>query len=214
MKKLFTLVLLICIAPGFAQTKLYVHPDADSYVARTKSLAILPLDVQVKLRPKELKDFTPEQIVDMNHNEAKDIQKAMYSWFLTRKKRGSLKIENIQNPTVTNSILKKNNIDIFDYSEYTPEELGKILNVDVVVQGSFETSKPMSGAAGAALLLVGGFAGATSNATMNMDFFDTRDNELVVNYFKNIKGGLGTTSDDLINILMRKASRRIPYTGM
>ena len=210
MKKLLFLFIIPIVS--FTQTKLYVHPDADEYVKNTKSIAILPLDVQVKLRPKELKDFTSEQMVEMNQREAKDIQKAMYSWFLTRKKRGTLLIEKVQNPTVTNAILIKNGIDLYAYSHIPPNELGEILGVDVIITGSFETSKPMSNAASAALLLLGGIGGATSNATMNMDFIDTRDNELVVNYFKNVKGGLGSSSDNLINILMRKVSRRIPYT--
>lgn len=60
-------------------------------------------------------------------------------------------------------------------------------------------------------LAVLGIGGATQNATVNLDFIHN-DNELIVNYYKNLKGGLGSSSDDLINILMRKASRRIPYT--
>ena len=213
MKKLLLIVSFYLFAINSnSQTKLYVHQDADTYVSNTKSIAILPLDVQVKLRPKELKDFSSEQIVSMNQAESKDIQRAMYSWFLTRKKRGTLLIETVQNPTVTNAKLKKAGINIHDYSMYTPNELGEILGVDVIITGSFETSKPMSNAAGIGLALLGGF-GATANATMNMDFYNTSDDELVVNYFKNVKGGLGSSSDDLINVLVRKVSRRIPYTN-
>tara|TARA_B110000459_G_scaffold176121_1_gene199977 strand:+ start:867 stop:1082 length:216 start_codon:yes stop_codon:yes gene_type:complete len=60
-------------------------------------------------------------------------------------------------------------------------------------------------------VLFGGF-GAISSAVCNIDFYDTRDDELVVNYLKKIKGSLGTDSQDLINILMGKLTRRIPYT--
>ena len=63
---------------------------------------------------------------------------------------------------------------------------------------------------GLAVLTGGMFA--TNSATMNMDFMSTIDDELVVNYHKKIKGTLGSDSQDLINILMRKVSRRIPYT--
>lgn len=195
----------------FSQTKLYVHPDADTYVENTKTVAILPLKVQVKLRPKELKDFTPEQMDQMNKDEAIDIQKGMYTWFLTRKKRGTLLVD-VQNPTTTNSLLKKKGIDIHNYSEYLPEELGKILGVEAIITGNFETSKPMSNAAAIGLAVFTGGMFATSAATMNMDFTNTSDNELVVNYNKKIKGTLGTDAQDLINILMRKVSRRIPYT--
>ena len=81
MKKLSLLLLFIGMS-AIGQTKLYVHPNADDYAANTKSIAILPLDVQVKLRPKQLKDFSPEQIVSMEKSEALDIQKGMHSWFL------------------------------------------------------------------------------------------------------------------------------------
>jgi len=212
MKKLLVL-LSVCLinVSMFSQTKLYVHPDADTYVANTKTIAILPLKVQVKLRPKELKDFTQEQIVEMGKNESLDIQKGMYTWFLTRKKRGTLLVD-VQNPTRTNALLKKSGIDIHSYDEYLPSELGKILGVETIITGSYETSKPMSNGAAIGLAVLTGGLWATNSATMNMDFMSTTDDELVVNYLKQIKGTLGTDAQDLINVLMRKVSRRIPYT--
>ena len=212
MKKLLTLVFIFSIIFSLtAQTKLYVHPDADGYVAKTKTIAILPMKVQVKLRPKELKDFTPEQIIDMGKNESLDIQKGMHTWFLTRKKRGSLLVD-VQNPSRTNALLKKNGIDIHSYDEYLPSELGEILGVETIITGSYETSKPMSNGAAIGLAVLTGGMFATNTATMNMDFMSTTDDELVVNYLKKIKGSLGSDAQDLINVLMRKVSRRIPYT--
>jgi hypothetical protein len=210
MKKIVIIALLFTSYLA-AQTKLYVHPDGDNYAANTKTMAILPLDTQVKLRPKQLKDFTSEQIEEMEKNEALDIQKGMHSWFLTRKKRGELTI-NVQTPARTNALLKKAGVDIHNYQEYLPSELGKILGVDCVVMGTFETNQPMSAAASIVVgALFGGF-GATQSAICNFDFYDTRDDELVVNYLKKVKGGLGSDSQDLINVLMRKVTRRIPYT--
>lgn len=208
---LLILTTLLFTIESYSQTKLYIHPDGDNYAANTKTIALLPLNVQVKLRPKELKDFTQEQIIQMSQDEALDIQKGMHSWFLTRMKRGET-IAKVQSPQRTNALLKKAGIDIYDAASYLPSELGEILNVDCVVMGSFETSKPMSTAASLGVgLLTGGF-GSTQAALCNLDFYDTRDDELVVNYLKKIKGGLGSDSSDLINVLMRKVTRRIPYT--
>ncbi len=210
--KLFSFVILFMILTSVsAQTKLYVHPDADSYVKNTKTIAILPMKVQVKLRPKELKNLTPEHIVEMGKNEALDIQNAMYNWFLTREKRGTLLIS-VQNPARTNELLKENGIDIHDYADKLPGELGEILGAETIITGNFETSKPMSVGVAAGLKVFTGEAFATNSATMDMNFISASDDELVVNYLKNVKGSLGSNSGDLINILMRKVSRRIPYT--
>jgi len=210
--KNLTLLILFIGAMAFGQTKLYVHPDADNYAAKTKTIAILPLDVQVKLRPKQLKDFTTEQIENMEKAEALDIQKGMHSWFLTRKKRGTF-TKDVQTPARTNAILTKAGIDIHNVTEYLPSELGAILGVECVVMGSFETSKPMSDAAGIAIGVLFGAFTATNNAVCNLDFYNVEDDELVVNYLKKISGSLGTDAQDLINILMRKVTRRIPYTN-
>lgn len=211
MKNLFFIFLLFSTY-SISQTKLYVHPDGDNYAKNTQTIALLPLNVQVKLRPKQLKDFTSEQIEEMEKNESLDIQKGMHSWFLTRKKRGEFS-KSIQTPQRTNALLKKAGIDIHTTSDYLPSELGKILGVDCVVTGSFETSKPMSDAASIAIGALFGAFGSTSSAVCNIDFYDTRDDELVVNYLKKINGSLGSDSQDLINILMRKVTRRIPYTN-
>ena len=211
MKHLFFIFLLISTY-SISQTKLYVHPDGDTYAKNTQTIALLPLNVQVKLRPKQLKDFTSEQIEEMEKNESLDIQKGMHTWFLTRKKRGEFS-KSIQTPQRTNALLKKAGIDIHTTSDYLPSELGEILGVDCVVTGSFETSKPMSDAASIAMGALFGAFGSTSSAVCNIDFYDTRDDELVVNYLKKIKGSLGSDSQDLINILMRKVTRRIPYTN-
>ncbi|MFT5791610.1 MAG: opacity protein-like surface antigen [Saprospiraceae bacterium] len=211
MKKFLLILTITFTTLSFSQTKLYVHPDADTYVANTKTIAILPMKVQVKLRPKQLKDFTSEQIIEMGKNESLDIQKAMYTWFLTRKKRGTMLV-GVQNPTRTNALLKKEGIDIHSYDEYLPSELGKILGVETVITGSYETSKPMSTGAAIGLAVLTGGMFTTNSAVMNMDFTSTTDDELVVNYNKKVKGSLGSDAQDLINVLMRKVSRRIPYT--
>jgi hypothetical protein len=211
MKKIIVILTLLVTTISFSQTKLYVHEDAKDYVANTKTIAILPLRVQVKLRPKELKDFTPEQIVQMGKDEAMDIQKGMHTWFLTRKKRGTLLVD-VQTPARTNALLKKAGIDIHSYDEYLPSELGKILGVEAIITGSYETPKPMSNGAAIGLAVLTGGMFATNTATMNMDFMSTTDDELVVNYNKKIRGTLGSDAQDLINVLMRKVSRRIPYT--
>ena len=213
MKKLILLFLLLLIPIiSSSQTKLYVHPNADTYAANTKSIAILPLRVQVKLRPKQLKDFTREDIIQMQKDEALDIQKGMHSWFLTRQQRGTF-TGKVLTPARSNAMLKREGIDIYSVDEYLPSELGEILGVDCIVMGSFETSKPMSDGASIALGALFGSFGATQSALCNLDFYNVTDDELVVNYLKKINGSMGSDAQDMINILMRKVTRRIPYTN-
>lgn len=209
MKKIILLLAVVFSISISAQTKLYVHPDADNYVAETTTLAILPLSTEIKMRPKQLKDFTPEQIEEMELNESLNIQKSMYSWFLNKKKKGKLLVD-IQNPKKTNKLLKDAGIDISLANEELTSDLAKILGVEGTIGGTFETNKPMSNAAAIGLAVLG-IGGATQNATLNLDI-NHKDDETVVNYLKNLKGGLGSSTDDLINVLMRKTARRIPYT--
>ncbi|MBJ7880277.1 hypothetical protein [Gelidibacter salicanalis] len=213
MKKLLPAIFLIAfIFNAKAQTNLYENPQFDDIAKTHKSIAITPFKTQVKLRPKQMKDMTNEQLDRIEKSEGEGIQTAMYSWFLKRKKRGDMQTIEIQDPKATTALLNKKDINYMNISNYTPQELAQILGVDAIITGAFETDKPMSEGASIALGLLAGFWGATNSAVINMSVHNAEDGILLWNYNKKVKGGMGSSSEDLINVLMRKASRRLSYT--
>jgi len=194
-----------------SQTNLFENPDFDKIAKEHKVIGVIPFKAFVTLRPKQMKNITSEQLERMEKLEGKSIQSALYSWFLKRKKRVTLSVD-VQNPATTNAILKKAGINSDNYEKYTPSELAKLLKVDSIIMGTFETNKPMSEGASVALGLLIGFWGATNSATINLSIYNSVDGELLINYNKKVKRSIGSDNDDLINIIMRKASRRIAYT--
>jgi hypothetical protein len=158
-----------------------------------------------------MKDITPEQLQRMEESEGLSIQSAMYSWFLKRDKRQKLKVK-VQDPNTTNALLRRNIITPEYIADYTPNELAEILGVDAVIMGTFETNKPMSEGASVALGMLVGFYGSTNKAIINLSVYNAEQGELLVNYNKAVSGSIGSSTEDLINTLMRKASRRISYT--
>ena len=158
-----------------------------------------------------MKNITPEQLEQMCEDEGKGIQQSMYSWFLTRESRGTLLVK-VQNPVTTNAVLSKEGITIDNLDNYIPSDLARILGVDAVIMGTFQTSKPMSEGAAIALSALFGFFGSTNQAVINLFIYNGEDGETMVNYHRKISGSIGVSSDDLVNKLMRKASRKIAYT--
>lgn len=192
-----------------AQTHLYQHPDFAAKTSDHKIIAILPFDANVSLRPKQMKEITQDQFNELERNEGLSVQSAMYSWFLKRKKKGDLQVD-IQDPKRTNALLAQNKVE--DLNILTSDQLAQLLGVDAVITGTFETDKPMSDGASIALGLLIGFWGTTNTATINMSVNNGTDGELLWNYNKKVAGSLGSNTDQLINKLMRKASRRLGYT--
>lgn len=213
MKNLFVPILLFAFLINVnAQTNLYENPEFDDIAKSHRIIAIVPFKTKVKLRPKQMKDMTSEQLDRLEKAEGEGIQAALYSWFLKRKKRGDMNTVDIQDVRTTTAILNKKDINYDNILDYTPQELAQILGVDSVISGDFETNKPMSEGASLALGLLVGFGGATNSALINMSVHNAENGTLLWNYNKKVKGGLGSSSEDLINVLMRKASRRLSYT--
>jgi len=191
---------------------MYEHPKFDSIAENHKSIAILQFDTSIELRKKQMEKMTAEDLKKMEQDEAKSIQLSMYSWFLKRKKSGKLKTIEIQDPKKTTAILLKNKITEENINAYTLEDLAKLLDVDAIISGNYKTNKPMSEGASVALGLLVGFWGSTNSSTINMSVHNSADGLLLWNYNKKVSGSIGSNSDDLINKLMRKASRRLSYT--
>ncbi|AEM71018.1 secreted protein [Allomuricauda ruestringensis DSM 13258] len=209
MKKILFLLLPFSV---LSQTSLYENPDFDAIAENHQIIAMVPFKTQVKLRPKQMKDMDEEQMAKLERSEGESIQTAMYSWFLKRKKRGKMQRIRVQDPRTTNAKLLKLGIDYDNILEHTPMELAKILEVDAVISGDFETNKPMSEGASVALGLLIGFWGSTNSAIVNMSIHNAEDGILLWNYNKKVRGSLGSSPEDLVNVLMRKASRRLAYT--
>ncbi|SMD46401.1 hypothetical protein SAMN00777080_5090 [Aquiflexum balticum DSM 16537] len=208
---LFLIFILFVSNYSQAQTHLYEHPKFDEITKNHELVAILPFKTSITLRPKDMKDMSAEQLDRMEVSEGLSIQSAMHSWFLKREKRGTLKT-NFQDPAVTNAKLKRLGVTFENIDEYTPEEIAKFLEVDGIIMGTFETNKPMSEGASATLGLLVGFYGSTNKAVINMSVYNAEDGLLLANYNKGLNGSIGTSTEDLINTVMRKASRRLSYS--
>ncbi len=208
---MFSLIASLFSLSVFAQTHLYENPNFEKIAKDHKIIAIIPFESSVTLRPKQMKNISTEQLDKMEKSEGESVQMGFYSWFLKREKRGQLTVK-VQDPNKTNALLKRNGITYENMKDYTPEEIAKLLEVDALVSGTFETNKPMSEGASIVLGALIGFWGSTNKAVMNMYIHNAADGEVLINYNKALNGTIGSSTEDLINILLRKASRRIAYT--
>ena len=212
MQNIFVFTLLLALSyPSYSQTHLYENPKFDELVKNHEIIGIIPFKASITLRPKQMKEFTPEQLEKMEIAEGQSVQGAFYSWFMKREKQGKLQIK-VQSPAVSNAALQKAGVNRENYERFTPGELAKIMGVDAVILGTFETNKPMSEGAAIALGAFGGIYGSTNKAVINIFIYNAADNELLVNYHKGVSGSVGSSTEDLINIVLRKASRRISYS--
>jgi len=210
-KSCFTLFLLIVVFSVYSQTRLFVDPNFGRIANDHKVIAVVPFRTTISLRPKQMAALKEGQLERMQEDESKSIQMSMYAWFLKRKQQGKMWVD-VQDASTTTALLAKSGVNYANIDEHTPEEIAKILKVDAIVKGTFDTDKPMSDGASLALGVLVGFWGATNKATINMFIHNADDGKVLVNYNKAVAGSVGSSTDQLINIVMRKASRRIPYT--
>ncbi|MEM9896923.1 MAG: hypothetical protein AAF789_11175 [Bacteroidota bacterium] len=207
---LISLVLSVSIS-AFSQTKLFIEPEFYTYGGDHKIIAILPFKTTISLRPKQMSSLKKGQLEKLQENESASIQQSMYSWFLKRKQQGKMWVD-VQDVNTTNAMLSRSEITYKNLDKLTPAEIAQILQVDAVIKGTFETNTPMSEGAAVALGWLFGFYGPTNEATLNLFIYNATDGKVLVNYNKRVTGAIGSSSEELINIVMRKASRRIPYT--
>lgn len=210
-KNIIVLTLLLTYISINAQTRLFVDPNFSSVGNNHKTIAVIPFETSISLRPKQMKELHEGELEKMEERESKDIQYAMYSWFLKRKQQGKLWVD-IQDATTTNAILEENVIIYSNIGKQKTSKIAELLGVDALIRGTFETNKPMSDGASIAIGVLFGAFGSTNKATINMFIYNGKNEKVLVNYNKGVSGSIGSSTDQLINTIMRKASRRIPYT--
>lgn len=184
----------------------YMAPNARQQAINHEVVAILRPKVSIKARRKDNIDAIKES----QKTSAIEFQQEIYSYMLKRKGRGQM-IVNIQDVDETNAILNKNEIDIH---ALTSAELCEILGVDAVITSNFSLSKPMSTGGAIALGLLTGYGGATNEVVVSMGIKDCSTKSLLWKYDHTYQGGLGSSSSQLVDGLMRNASKKMPYILM
>jgi hypothetical protein len=210
-RNLLLLLLLALATLSYSQTReIYVNPNFSTLAKDHQKLAILPFKTIIKLRPKQRESMTTEQMDQLQKDEGLAVQSAMQTYFLKRKEQHDFKIA-FQDLGTTNAILAKNNIDQSNLGNYTPKELAALLEVDGIISGILSSDKPMSEGASVALGVLVGFYGPTNSGKCTININDAATGDLLWKYEKTLSRSLGSDTNTIINTMMRKASRQLPY---
>ena len=209
--KSFSLCAFLCLLLVSCGPKIYTAANFSTALARHKTVAILPCEVTMKLRPNEARKMGEQQVADLNTKTAYDIQEKMYGWFLRRENKFQYTV-NFQDVTKTNAKLKEAGISYGDLKTTDRQKLAQLLGVDAVMQNRVNMEKPMSeGAAIAVGLLVGAW-GSTNNVETTINIHDGSSGDLLWKYDYTAAGSVGSSSTKLVDALMRNATKKFPYT--
>lgn len=190
---------------------IYKSPEFETALAKHKTVAILPAEVNILLRPNQSRKLTPEQLDDMAIKTGYDIQDKMQNWFLRRAEKYNFTVT-FQDVNQTNAKLKQAGIGYRDLRTEDRAKLARILGVDAVIQNRTNMDKPMSeGAAVAAGILLGVW-GSTNSVATTINIHDGKTGKLLWNYDYEAQGSFGSSPTRLIDNLMRNASKKFPYS--
>jgi hypothetical protein len=207
MQWLFVSLLFLVSACG---PKIYKSNDFTDVAAKHKLVAILPAYVAIELRPNAAKKMTAEDLGKKRQSTGYDIQDKMYSWFLRRSDKFKYTVK-FQDVSKTNSILKSSGISYDDISTKPKDEIAKLLGVDAVISNYTKMDKPMSeGAAIAVGLLIGAW-GSTNNVNTTINIHEGKLGDLIWKYDYVAQGSVGSSTQNLVDGLMRNAARKFPY---
>lgn len=207
-KALFVCFAVLMVnASAFGQKKIYENPKMKEIAPTHKIVAILPFNVTIKMA-KLPKGTTQDDIVKQQKAESTNIQNSVYTYLLRKSKKYTVSFQDVSK---TNVLLKKAGITDENVGEKTMDELAKMLGVDAVIGGTIVTDKPISEGAAIAKAFLFGFGGKSAEAKTTMTIHNAADGELLWRYDRTVSGGLGSSTDDMVETMMRQIARNFPY---
>lgn len=211
-KHLLTLSLVLLAFFANAQfegsKQIFESPKLKTEIGKHKTVAILPFNTKISYK-KQPKNFSAEANRDQEKTMSKSIQSSLYTFLLRKSSNYTVEFQDVDK---TNILLKKAGmLDKLD--EFTKDEIAKALGVDAVLGGSFETEQTKSEAGAiATAVLFGGLGGKTGTGSLTLTRNDGSNGDLLWRFFKTMDDGITTSTDDLVERMMRKVSRNFPYS--
>lgn len=188
--------------------QIFESPKLEETVKKHKLVAILPFSTVMSFRK-------PPKNFDFDANKAKEkamstsIQSSMFTFLLRKSSNYTVEFQDVDK---TNILLKKAGM-AEKLDEFTKDEIAKVLGVDAILSGKFETEQTKSeSAAIVTTVLFGGLGSKTGTGALTLVLNEGTSGEMLWRFYKSMNDGIFSSSDDLVDRMMRKVSRNFPYT--
>lgn len=201
------------VGQAFAQfggntKQVFESPNLKSETSKHKTIAILPFDVAITYR-KQPKNFSSEANKAQEQQMSSSIQSSMYTYLLRKQNDYTVGFQDVDK---TNILLKKNGM-LNKMDSLTKDEICKALGVDAVVSGKYmiEQTKSEAGAIASAVVF-GGFGGKTGTGNLVLTLNNGSNGDLLWRFTKTLDDNITTSTDDVVEHMMRKVARNFPYS--
>ncbi|GAC1380266.1 MAG: hypothetical protein NVSMB45_03310 [Ginsengibacter sp.] len=208
----FLFAVLFSFSGAFAQfegsKQIYHSPNLKEQIALHKIVAIIPFEASITYK-RIPKNYDSSANKNEEKSLSKSLQQSMYTYLLRKSDKYSVSFQDVDK---TNAILKSKGI-IDKLDEITSDSLCKYLGVDAVVKCRYTYEKTASeaGAIAKAILLGSALGGKTGAGSLTMQIYNAKAGELLWRFYKVMDDSILSSTDVLMERMMRKVSRNFPY---
>ena len=202
---LMMMALLITV-PIFGQKGIYESDKFNELSKGHEVLAIIPFFTKLKLKDSNSK----EESRRLAEIEGSAVQDALETYFGRGKKKKKFSVE-FQNTDNTNALLAQNNITYKNIDTFTIKELSDILKVDGIISGNLDTNILLSKGIPEGFSIIDYFLGESDYGRIGIKISDGKTGKLLWKYENEINKKSGKNTEDLIDKMMKKVTRKFPY---
>jgi len=208
MMKHYILILFLIFsgASANAQKNIYESAKFDDLSAEHEVLAILPFLTHLELK----NEISETELKALEEKEGRAVQDALETYFSKRKKKKKFYVD-FQNVKNTNAILAQNDITYDNIDVYTIKQLSEILGVDGIISGNLDLNILLSKGVSTEFRLMDYFSGDSNYGRIGIKISDAFTGKLLWKYEKQINKKSGRNTEDLIDRMMKLATRKFPY---
>lgn len=206
MKKLLFLLAFAIVSSAFGQKNIYENRRFDELSEHHEVLAIIPFIANLDLK----RNVNRNELKELAKKEGYAVQNALETYFSKRKKRKKFNVD-FQNIEDTNAILAQNGITYDNLDIHTINELCKILEVDGIISGNLNLNILLSKGVPTDFNLLDYFSGDANYGRIGVKVSDGDSGKLLWKYEKAITKKTGKNTTELIDKMMKLASRKFPY---
>ncbi len=206
MKKIVFVVILLITGIMSAQKNIYENIRFDQLTSNHKVLAIIPFIAHLELE----ETVDSEDLKILAEKEGYAVQNALETYFSKRKKRKKFNVD-FQNINNTNAVLAQNDIDYTNIDTYTTKELCEVLDVDGIISGNLNLNILLSEGVPTDFSILDYFSGNANYGRIGVKISDGETGKLLWKYENAISKKTGKNTTELIDKMMKTASRKFPY---